>query len=78
MNTDTIDSFIDLVKLNIASVNTSIRQLFDIIYRGQVPSEVQCYLSDTYLFFLYKDPDDPTKLRPIGIRHPPGSFRTTH
>jgi len=64
---DSIDSFIDLVSLNIAEINADLQSLFNLVFQGRVPEVVQCYLTDTYLFCFEKDPDDPTKLRPIGI-----------
>ena len=67
VNCDSIDCFIDLVSLNIAEVNNDIRRLCNLVYLNQIPPEVACFFTDTYLFCLYKDPDDPTNLRPIGI-----------
>ena len=66
-NGDTLDVFRDLVSLNIAEVNEDIRQLCDIVFNAVVPTEVEQYFTDTYLFCLYKDPEDLSKLRPLGI-----------
>ncbi|KAL7550151.1 hypothetical protein ACHAWF_013397 [Thalassiosira exigua] len=41
--------------------------MFDLIYRGQVPQAVRRFFSDGYLFCLYKDPHDKSKLRPLGV-----------
>ena len=59
--------FTDLIALNIAKVNEDVQQLFNLIYNSIVPVEIQCYFTDTCLFCLYKDPDDLTKLLPVGI-----------
>ncbi|KAL7553912.1 hypothetical protein ACHAWF_017523, partial [Thalassiosira exigua] len=64
---DTIDAFVDLVKCEDEAIDANLRRLFDFIYRGQVPQAVQHYFSDGYLFCLFKDPDNPAKLRPIQI-----------
>ncbi|KAL7523471.1 hypothetical protein ACHAWF_002944 [Thalassiosira exigua] len=64
---DTIDAFVDLVKCEDEAIDANLRRLFDFIYRGQVPQAVQHYFSDGYLFCLFKDPDNPSKLRPIQI-----------
>ena len=64
---DSIDSFIDLVNINNTDVNNDIRQLFNLIFKGHVPPIVQEYLGDTYLFCLFKDPEDPSKVRPITV-----------
>ena len=59
--------FIDLIALNIAEVNEDVQQIFNLINNNIFPEEIQCYFTDIYLFWLYKDPDDLTKLRPTGI-----------
>lgn len=46
----------ELVSLNISEVNQDIRTIFNFIYTGQLPPEIQPYLTDGYLFCLYKDP----------------------
>ncbi|KAL7523591.1 hypothetical protein ACHAXR_000244, partial [Thalassiosira sp. AJA248-18] len=48
------------------------------MFRGQVPPEIHCFFTDTYLFLLHKDPDDPTKLRPIGIPSAMRRILTNH
>lgn len=67
INADSIDSFIALVKPNHQATNDNIQQLFNYIYQGNIPSKAKHFFTDTYLFCLHKDPDDNTKLRPIGI-----------
>ena len=44
-----------------------LQHFFYIIFTNKLPSAIKPYLRDTYLFCLHKDPDDPTKLRPIGV-----------
>ena len=72
---DSVNAFIDLANLNIASVNDDLRRLFNLVFRGLLPPEIAIYFTDAYLFLLHKDPDDPTKLRPIAI--PSGMRRIT-
>jgi hypothetical protein len=64
---DSIDTFISLVKINDTSINNDIQQLFNLIYQGNIPRIARAFFTDTYLFCLHKDPNDLTKLRPIGI-----------
>ncbi|KAL7553821.1 hypothetical protein ACHAWF_017709 [Thalassiosira exigua] len=64
---DTLDGFIDLVRLSIGAVNESVRRLFDLLYRALLPEEVSHFMSDSYLFCLLKDPSDHSRLRPIAI-----------
>ena len=65
VNADSVDAFIDLINLNIASVNEDMRRLFNLVFQGLLLPEVAIYFTDAYLFLLHKDPDDSTKLRPI-------------
>ncbi|KAL7525782.1 hypothetical protein ACHAXR_001162 [Thalassiosira sp. AJA248-18] len=75
VNADSMDVFVDLVKLNIAEVNEDIRQVFNLVFNAMVPVSIHPYFTETYLFCLYKDPKDPTKLWPIGI---PSASHATH
>ncbi|KAL7546399.1 hypothetical protein ACHAWF_009735 [Thalassiosira exigua] len=59
---NTLDSFVDLVKMEDEATNEIIRRLFDLIYRGEVPRGIQRFFSDGYLFCMYKDPHDKSKL----------------
>ena len=65
--TDSINAFIDLVKLNDKVINTNLQQLFNTIYLGKIPLAACHFFTDTYLFCLHKDPTDEKKLWPIGI-----------
>ena len=67
LQTDSIDSFISLIKLNNTTNNQHIQQLFNTIYQGQIPLRAQHFFTDTYLFCLPKDQNDKSKLCPIGI-----------
>lgn len=67
INTDSIDIFSALVNLKDAHINHTIQDLFTLVYHGQVPAITKRFFTDTYLFCLHKDPNDPNKLRPIGI-----------
>ena len=64
---DSLDVFIRLVKQDDADANKAIRLLFKRLYNGQIDKCMRSYLTTTYLFCLYKDEMDPTKLRPIGV-----------
>ena len=76
VNADSVDAFIDLVELHINSENDKIRCLFNLVFQGWIPpEEAAVFFTDAYLFFLHKDPDDLTKLRPIAI--PSGMRRLT-
>ena len=46
-----------------------------VVFQGLLPPSIAVYFTDAYLFLLHKDPDDPTKLRPIAI--PSGMRRLT-
>ena len=65
--TDSLDIFIDLAQQDDSAVDSTLQHLFDLVYRGLVPASARRYFRDSYLFCLYKDPSDPTKLRPIGV-----------
>jgi hypothetical protein len=67
LQTDSIDSFISLVKLNEPTTNENIQQLFNLIYQGNIPNRAKHFFTDTHLFCLHKDQNDDSKLRPIGI-----------
>ena len=64
---DSLDVFICLAKRDDADANKAIRLLFKRLYNGQIDGCMRPYLTNTYLFCLYKDETDPTKLRPIGV-----------
>ena len=67
LQSDSIDSFISLVKLNDNTINQHLQQMFNFIYQGNIPNRARHFFTDTYLFCLHKDTNDNTKLRPIGI-----------
>ncbi|KAL7545463.1 hypothetical protein ACHAWF_008810 [Thalassiosira exigua] len=67
VNCNTLHAFVDLVKLEDEALNDNIRQLFDLTYKGQVPQGVRRFFFDGYLFCLYKDPHDKTKLQSLGV-----------
>ena len=39
-------------------INNEIRDLFDLIYSNIILIFIQVYLTDTYIFCPYNDPDD--------------------
>ena len=64
---NSLDVFICLVKQENADASKAIRLLFKRLYNGQIDECMRPYLTNTYLFCLYKDETDPTKLRLIGV-----------
>jgi hypothetical protein len=64
---DSINSFIELVKLNDIIINQNLQRIFMLVYQGQIPTTARHFFTDTYLFCLHKDQHDKRKLRPIGI-----------
>ncbi|KAL7544406.1 hypothetical protein ACHAWF_007789, partial [Thalassiosira exigua] len=56
-----------LLKHEDETIDANLRRLFILKYWGQVPQTVHQYFSKGYLFCLYKDPYDPTKLCLIQI-----------
>ena len=62
-----LDMSIDLAAMHITEVNNELHTLSDLIYNNLIPEPIQQLFTDTYLFFLYKDPEDLTKLWPQGI-----------
>ena len=59
--------FINLAAMHIKEVNDDLRTLFDLIYNNLIPKPIHQLFMDTYLFCLYKDPEDLTKLRFLDI-----------
>lgn len=64
---DSLDLLRDLASLRIPQVDSDLHYIFDLVFRNCIPPQIHQYFQDTYLFMLYKDPDDPSKLRPISI-----------
>ncbi|KAL7547028.1 LOW QUALITY PROTEIN: hypothetical protein ACHAWF_010340 [Thalassiosira exigua] len=65
---DTIDAFVSLVECKGPELQHLIQNLFDSVYQGIVPEEVRMFFPDTYLFCLYKNPEDQTKMHPTERR----------
>ena len=70
--------FIRLVKQDDDVANMAIRLLFKRLYNGQIDECMRLYLTNIYLFCLYKDETDPTKLRPIGVQTAIRRIITSH
>jgi hypothetical protein len=64
---DSIDLFITLVKSTIPSIKPDLRFIFNTIYQNKLPDMIKHYFTDVYLFCLHKDPNDHSKLCPLGI-----------
>eukprot|EP00956_Cyclotella_meneghiniana_P037754 scaffold143726_cov74-Cyclotella_meneghiniana.AAC.5 len=70
---DTLDLYIKCARsLNLNDANDlekakRLAKLFSLVANGQVPAGFQAILRKTYLVALEKDPDDKTKLRPLGV-----------
>ncbi len=41
--------------------------MFYLVFRDNFPFNITPYFTDTYFFCFFKDPNNSTKLRPIGI-----------
>ena len=70
---DSLDLYIKLAKRIRLSDPKGLRQarslasFFQKIINGEVPTKFKHFLRTTYLVALEKDPDDKTKLRPLGV-----------
>jgi hypothetical protein len=67
VNADSTNIFAALVQANIPQVNEDLQYIFNQIYTNNIPSTIKHFFSDVYLFCLHKDPNDATKLCPLGI-----------
>ncbi len=67
VNMDSIDIFINVVNADIPSVPADLNFIFNQIYQNNVPPTIKRYFTDVYLFCLHKDPNNKTKLCPLGI-----------
>ena len=66
-NGDSLDAFIGLAKQNRPEIDKALQEVFNLVFQGRLPAAAKQYFTDTYLFCLYKDPSNPSKLRPLGI-----------
>ncbi len=64
---DSIDTFISLIKKTNPSINSNLLHLFTIVYWGEKAPIMRHFFTDTYLFWLHKDPQDEKTSQPIGI-----------
>jgi hypothetical protein len=78
INSDFIDLFITLVKSTIPSIKPDLRFIFNTIYQNNFPDMIKRYFTDVYLFCLHKDPNNHSKLRPLGIPTAIRQLITTH
>jgi hypothetical protein len=67
VNADLIDVFTTLVKSKITTIKNDLHFIFDLIYQNKLPQPIKRYFTNVYLFCLHKDPNDSSKLRPLGI-----------
>jgi hypothetical protein len=67
INSDSINLFTTLVKSTIPSAKPDLRFIFNTIYQNNLPDMIKCYFTDVYLFCLHKDPNNHSKLCPLGI-----------
>jgi hypothetical protein len=67
VNADSIDLVTTLVKSKITTIKHYLHFIFDLIYQNKLPQPIKRYFTNVYLFCLHKDPDDSSKLRPLGI-----------
>ncbi|EJK48168.1 hypothetical protein THAOC_33059 [Thalassiosira oceanica] len=66
-NGDSLDTFIGLARQNRPDIDKELQEVFNLVFQGRLPEVAKQYFTDTYLFCLYKDPSNPSKLRPLGI-----------
>ncbi|EJK56911.1 hypothetical protein THAOC_23107, partial [Thalassiosira oceanica] len=66
-NGDSLDAFIGLARQNRPDIDKELQEVFNLVFQGRLPEVAKQYFTDTYLFCLYKDPSNPSKLRPLGI-----------
>ncbi|KAL7506974.1 hypothetical protein ACHAXN_005043 [Cyclotella atomus] len=70
---DSLDLYIkaarrlDLTQLDQCRQAKALAGFFNHVTNGEVPEQFQTFLRQTYLVALEKDPDDKTKLRPLGV-----------
>ena len=64
---DSLDLFINLTYMHMKEINNDLCTLFVLMYNNLIPEPIQQLLTDTYLFCSYKDPEDLTKLRLLGV-----------
>ena len=64
---DSLDVFIRLVNKDNSAIHKGLRLLFQCIFNGCIDACIEPYLTNTYLFYLYKDEMDLSKLQPIGV-----------
>jgi hypothetical protein len=67
INSDSINLFITLVKSTIPSVKPDLRLISNTIYQNNLSDVIKRYFTDVYLFCLHKDPNNHSKLHPLGI-----------
>jgi hypothetical protein len=73
INCDSLDLYINAARrLNLNNNQDYIKAqalagFFNKVINGDVPHEFETFIRQTYLVALEKDPDDKTKLRPLGV-----------
>jgi hypothetical protein len=67
INTNSINMFISLVNAKISMMEEHLHYIFNKIYQNIIPHKIKQHFSDVYLFCLHKDPNDKSKLHPLGI-----------
>jgi hypothetical protein len=67
INADLIYMFISLVNAKIPMMEENLHYIFKKIYQNIIPHKIKGYFSDVYLFCLHKNPNDKSKLWPLGI-----------
>ncbi len=67
MNANSIDIFIDFIQAQFSSTSKNLNFIFQQIYQNHLHPPIRRYFTNVYIFCLYKDPLDKSKLRPLGI-----------
>jgi hypothetical protein len=68
LQTDSIDTFIGLVKLNNITINQNLQQLFNIIYQDQIPDNVRHFLPTLICFAFTRIPRMHQNLDPLAFQ----------
>jgi hypothetical protein len=73
INCDSLDLYINAARhINLSNPKdfekaNALAGFFNKVINGDVPSQFQTFIRQTYLVALEKEPDDKTKLRPLGV-----------
>ena len=67
---DLLDLPINLVAMHLKTINDDLHTLFDLLYSNIIPKTTQHFFTDTYFFYLYKDPKTSQNCACLAYHHP--------